>query len=263
MVLRTASTLPRVFDSFPLSASTAWWCTAWLRGHAGLTDVTDHATRVTPVHSTVAASPGPWAPESTGLGQFLLEVKDAGAVAAACALPVPGDLHGLAGPAELNRSATEHGEALLLLGARPGQVVAAAVPVTVGAGTTWLVHRAAPRPPSDLGQADRELRLELTESATRLAQLDVASWSPDTVDGLLNLDRGPVVPAPVGTPERAVALARRSVLLLDIVELAEADGTGGAVSATEAFARQEALDVLARAARHALVAACSADAWPL
>jgi hypothetical protein len=52
------------------------------------------------------------------------------------------------------------------------------------------------------------------------------------------------------------------VWLLDVTTAAVADGDGGAVSALEATARRDALFELDAAARAALVAACSGDAWP-
>jgi hypothetical protein len=62
-------------------------------------------------------------------------------------------------------------------------------------------------------------------------------------------------------PARCIDLAGRAVHLWAVADLA-LDGDGGALSAGEAAARRDAIDPLARAARHALGAACSPDGWP-
>lgn len=254
----------------PLCASAAWWSHAWLRGDVTLAEVTAVLELHSPVHTVALAGAGEATArvrtargdEGVGVGWLLETFAAAGVRGTACALPVPGDLFGVAGPGDLNRAALEAGEVLLGIGDRPGDVVIAAVPVTVGSGTQWFLHTAAPRPPADLGDADRALRVAIPAAADRLAALDVRRWSPDTVDGLLNLDRPARHPAPPGVPERALALAARADLVLEIVDVALADGTGGAISAAEAMLREDALVDLARTARHALVAACSSDAWP-
>ncbi len=230
-----------------------------------LSEVQEHVTWHSPVHTITSGETGTLLTddvEGVGFDWLLESFARAGVRRTACSLPVPGDLFGLAGPPPLNRAALDAGEVLLGLGERPGEVLLAAVPVTIGAGTQWFVHRAAPRPPADLGEADRELRRAVPASADRLAALDIASWSPDAVDGLLNLDHARDFPHPPGVPARAVTLAARADLVLEIIDVATADGTGGSVSATEAMLREDVLVDLARVARRALVASCSADAWP-
>ena len=93
----------------------------------------------------------------------------------------------------------------------------------------------------------------------RLVDLDVAAWQPEIPDLLLNLRHRPPLPLPPGYDARRVETAERAVLCLDIVDLARA-GDGGAVSAYEMEQRRAALDDLDRAARRALVGACSSRA---
>jgi len=62
-------------------------------------------------------------------------------------------------------------------------------------------------------------------------------------------------------PPRCVDLAARGLQAAEIVELALEDD-GGAVTAYEIETRRAALRPLERAARRALVAACSPEVWP-
>ena len=67
--------------------------------------------------------------------------------------------------------------------------------------------------------------------------------------------------APPGVPARCVELAARGLQALRIVDLALADD-GGALRRTRSEQRRAALAPLERAARRALVAACSPEVWP-
>ena len=72
----------------------------------------------------------------------------------------------------------------------------------------------------------------------------------------------PALAAPPGIPRRCADAGRRGPAGASaIVELALADD-GGAVSAYEIEPRRAALRPLDQAARRALVAACSPEAWP-
>ncbi len=73
--------------------------------------------------------------------------------------------------------------------------------------------------------------------------------------------RRPALQAPPGIPPTCAQLAATGARAARIVELAVADD-GAAVSAYEIGARREALRPLEQAARRALVAACSTEAWP-
>ena len=240
----------------PAVAVAAWWGTAWLRGLVDTPTVETAFEAISPVHSVEPGSVTTSDVGAPGVERLLLTLGRSGATGLGIALPVEGDLLGLGGPVDLNGAALDAGGALV---SYPADV--AAVPWTVGAGTTWTLYSANRRQLPDVGEADRALRRATLEGAQRLADLDVARWSPDTADAFDDLRHPPEVHAPPGTPAQSVALAVRGVLMEAVVRTALADH-GGAVSAAEVMARRDALDELSRHARRALVAACSAEVWP-
>lgn len=234
------------------SARLAWWLTAWLRGHVSPDDLVEAVLAGDTAHHVVPEGGGDALPLVLALGSW----RRAGASAAGLALPVPGHPVGLGGPATFNAAALEAGEAVVLESAGLGLV-----PHRAGSGVVWQAYAAARRPLADLGEADRGLRAALPRVADALADLDVARWRPEVADELMDLHHPRAYAAPPGTPPRAVELAGRADRALAIVDLALEDD-GGAVSAHEVAAREAALAPLARAAREALVAACSAESWP-
>lgn len=244
----------------PDSVLLAWWTTAWLRGVAATDDLLDglshsaaaHSVRCDPQHA-----PPEWESlEGSTVLPLLAWLRRSGATCLSVALPVEGDPLGLGGPREFNRAATEARQAVV---AR--EVGVGAVPWHVGAGVTWTVLPARPRPVPDLGEADRGLRTALLDALTRLERLDVASWSPEAADEVLNLGHLPDVPVAGSVPQPVRLLAARGLQALGIVDVALRD-EGGAVSAAEVTARGAALLDLARAARTALTAAGSPEVWP-
>lgn len=252
----------------PTALRLAWWATAWLRGHvvadqlidgvlghghpaAGGSLDGDAAHLVTGLDAVGLGGRGT---ESlvTGLGRLRVQ----GATGVGAAFPAEGDPVGLGGPRDFNDAALEVGEAVVVTGVGVGLV-----PHRVGAAVTWTAYAARRRQLPDVGEADRTLRAALPRAADALAALDVARWRPEVADLLMDLrHRAPVV-APDGVPPRCVQLAARALQVAAIVELALED-EGAAVSASEMLARREALRPLERAARHALTAAGSPEAWP-
>ncbi|WP_148613165.1 hypothetical protein [Nocardioides rubriscoriae] len=232
----------------PVSGRLAWWATAWLRGHVGPDDLLDGVLDGDVTHVVLGPDPG--------LVSTLAALRAAGATGFGAAFPAEGDLVGLGGPRELNAAALDAGEAVVAVGAE-----AALVPARVGPTIEWTLLPGRRRPLPDVGEADRELRGVLLESAERLAALDVARWRPEVADRLMNLRHRPAVVAPPGIPARCVDLASRGLQALGIAELALEDD-GGAITVHEAEQRRGALAPLARAGRRALVAACSPEVWP-
>lgn len=167
------------------------------------------------------------------------------------ALPVAGDLAGLAGPAGFNAAALESGEAVLLAGSGRGLV-----PRIDARTVLWELQPAREAPPIDPGEAGATLRRTLLEVTEQLVALDVASWQPKIPDLLLDLRRRRDLPLPPGVSPRRVETIERASLCLEIVRLAEED-EGGSVSSYEMQQRRGALAALGRVARRALVAACS------
>lgn len=233
----------------PLSSRLAWWVTAWLRGE----EVTDHVLDAVAEGDLAHVVDG--LEEGVSMLDLLLAARRSGATGAGLALPVEGDLLGLGGPRELTDAAIDAGEAVVLMSW-------AVVPQVVGEVVHWRVLPAAPRQLPDVGEADRGLRATLVDVATLLADLDVARWRPEVADRLMNLRHQPTIDAPRGTPRRCVDLAARGLQGWAIAEVALEDD-GGALSAYEVEARRSALRPLQRAARRALVAACSPEVWPV
>ena len=226
----------------PHSAALAWWLTAWLRGH----EQTDHVLD--------ALAEGTHLLDGGSALDLLVRSRAGGATYAGLALPVDGDPLGLGGPRDFNGAAMDAGQA----------VVAGAlglVPEERGETVQWRVFEAAPRQLPDVGEADRALRESLVAAAGDLADLDVARWRPEAADALMNLHHRPALEAPLGTPPRCVDLAARGLQAWAIVDLARADD-GGASSAYEVDRRRGLLQPLGRAARRAIVAACSPEVWP-
>ena len=235
----------------PVSARLAWWGTAWLRGHVVADLVVDAVLAGDATH-VVAGLPG--VEGSVSLTRTLAELRATGADGVGIAHPVSGDPVGLGGPAAFNAAALEAGEATVCGGI-------GLVPRQVGAAVEWTAYTAQVRTLSDVGEADRGLRLALQNAATALADLDIARWRPEAADALMNLHHRPALVPPPGTPGRCGELAARSLQALAIVDLA-LDDDGGALSAAQAALRREALHPLGAAARRGLVAACSPEAWP-
>lgn len=229
--------------ALPRSGHLAWVLTAWLRGALATDDAVG------------------WLDESVHLMRdggtlvdLLATVRRSGAQGAGLALPRDGDPVGLGGPPELNRAALDAGEAVVLTGV-------ALVPDDGDEVVTWTAMPAHRRQVVDLGEADRHLRSTLASTTEELVRLDVARWRPEVADELMGLHRPPELEVPPGVPARCAALAARALVAREVVGLALRDD-GASVSAAEADLRRRVLDGLDRSSRAALVAACSADAWP-
>lgn len=233
-------------SALPVSATLAWWATGWLRGRVVADLVLDGVAADGRLHRGEDGEP---------LLGLLGRLRAGGATGCGLALPVEGDPLGLGGPAELTGPAMDAGEAAVA----PGAGIAL-VPHVGEEVVTWRALPALPRQLPDVGEADRTLRRTTLEAARDLAALDVARWRPEAADLLIGSRSRPVT-APDGVPPRCVELAGRALVAETVVSLALADD-GGAVSASEIALRRAALEPLERAARRALVAACSPEAWP-
>ncbi|MBF4163145.1 hypothetical protein [Nocardioides acrostichi] len=252
--------MSRARTDLPASARLAWWGTAWLRGHVVADLVVDEvvaaeetgqATHVLSGLADLGLGGEPVEALIGGLARLRVE----GATCLGAAFPAEGDPVGLGGPVAFNHDALEMGEAAVADGI-------GLVPHVVGGATTWVAHRADRRQLPDVGEADRALRAGLLEATDLLARLDVARWRPELADHLMNLRHREPLTAPPGTPARCVDLADRALVAREIVDLALEDD-GGALTLHEAQRREQALVPLGRAARRALVAACSPEVWPM
>jgi hypothetical protein len=230
-----------VTTRLPEAGLVAWWCTSWLRGDV-VTDLVLDALG----HLEID---GGWL-------ALLLALRRAGATGAGLALPAEGDPVGLGGPPSFNARALAAGSAVVVAEAAVGLV-----PETRAGSVAWRRMAADRRQVPDLGEADRMLRRVLSTTADALADLDVARWRPEVADELMDLRRPALDAPPPGVPAACAGLAARGLRAVRIVALAGRDD-GAAISAYEIASRRAALRPLDQAARRALVAACSPEAWP-
>ncbi len=228
-------------SSLPASAVLATWLAAVRAGHVGPDDLAD-AVRGTDPRHLVSGLPDRDVVE-------LHELPAALSGSISLALPAPGDLLGLGGPPDFNLAALDAGEALVV-----GSV--GLVPELDARTVFWRAHGVGRVPWVDERETAAELRLVLADVTRRLADLDVAAWQPEIPDLLLNLRHRTALPLPPGHDLRRTETTERAVLCLEIVELARAD-VGIAVSTYDMERRRVALADLDRAARRALVGACS------
>lgn len=230
------------------AARFALWFSAWRRGDVSLDEARDAVVDEDAAHDVVGLAPEPL-PLILAFGAL----AGRGATAAGLALPVPGDLLGLAGPPDFNAEAVEQQEAVVLEGLELGLL-----PYRAGQGVQWRAHLATSlRQVPDLHEADGQLRHAVLTAADSLARLDVARWRPEVADALLNIRRARRLHVPAGLPDRVDRMLDLAGRCREIVAVALEDD-GGALTASEADRRRRALEPLDHAARRALVAACSA-----
>lgn len=233
----------------PRAARVACWLNGWLAHRESADAVISGVIDGDAAVEFAGLAPGVRLSPALLLG----ELRRRKATRVTTSLPRPGDPIGLGGPAPFNTDALDAGEAIVAHGADIGFI-----PRHLGDRTVWVGTAATP--PAflpDVPTADRELRQAVTQATDDLSRLDVASWSPDVADELMNL-RAPAG-MDVGLPfptARAAQLAVTSLRCQHIVDLASRDD-GGSLSASAAGRRRTALQPLQRAARAGLVAATS------
>jgi hypothetical protein len=239
--------------SEPRSGRLAAWGNALFAGLVSPDDAVLAIVGGDAVHR-VEGLPGESGP--VGLTLALGRLRTLGVGALRVALPAPGHPLGLSGPPEFNARAMDAGEAVICHGAALGLVP--------------QVTEAGPE-----GEAERELAQALREATEVLSRLDVAGsgpvaeaaidayrarvgaaqWGsaqgPDTGSAPV---RGGGILAP-GYPPRAVRVLELAQRVGLLISLAQENGHGGAVSASEMASRGAALRPLERTARRAQVAA--------
>ncbi|MFI5807312.1 hypothetical protein [Streptomyces sp. NPDC051561] len=250
----------------PRSGMLAAWGNALLGGFASPDDAAAAIVGDDAVHRVTGlpGSPGP-----VGLTMALGRLRVLGATGFRVALPAPGHPLGLSGPPEFNARALEAQEAVICTGAALGlvpEVTEIGPAGDVRVEVVWVCSPVREAPPTDvpsLGEAERELAEALREAVGVLGRLDVAGSGPvatAAIDVYRARAEGPdgrEVLAP-GYPPRAVRVLEMARRVGLVVELAHGHGHGGAVSASEMWARGEALRPVERVARRAMVAAYGA-----
>jgi hypothetical protein len=160
------------------------------------------------------------------------------------ALPVPGSLAPLRGPAAFNLAALDYGEAVVASAAGLGLV-----PMRVGQGVQWRVFAAErPMAPSTPYEAERALNEVVIEAAATLSRLDVAA-------GTRPAPPSTVILAP-GYSTRQRATVERAARLLAACDAALLDD-GSSISSFEAERRARELRRVRAKAGEALGSAVS------
>lgn len=251
------------------SATFTVWTSAWLAGAAAPDDVLDALGPWAEAHDVQAADeataelttlPPPGAPVSSLM--FLLaalrRAEGRGAGPARLVLPAPGDVRGLPGPGLFSREATAAGEGVLFV-----EVGLGIVPTQVADGvlrwTVYPVPEAGPPPEFvALTQAERDLREEVRRSASVLTDLGVARHRPGVREEIAAALRArPASLWPAGMPGQPLRVLQHADEVEAILAAARVDEPGGALSASAATARREALrpiESAVRVARRAAVA---------
>lgn len=260
------------------SATLAVWASAWLAGTAAPDDVLDALAPWSDAHDVLAADdataaatglPGPGEPP-TSLTMLLAALRrSAPRGQARVVLPAPGDVRGLPGPGWFSREATTAGEGLLFCAdarsadASLGDAGVGLVPGRVADGVVrWTVYPVPdPGPVPEyvaLNQAERDLRDQVRTSASVLTELGVARHRPGVREEIAaSLRARPQALWPSGMPPQALRVLQQADEVDAILAAAAGDDPGGALSASAADARREALrpiETSVRIARRAAVA---------
>jgi hypothetical protein len=249
------------------SATFTVWCSAWLAGAAAPDDVLDALAPWAEAHDVLAADedtaaatslPAPGSPVSSLT--FLLAAlrREAPRSPARLVLPAPGDVRGLPGPGVFSRESTATGEGVLFPDTGLG-----VVPTTVAEGVLrWTVYPVAdPGPVPEfvaISQAERDLREQVRQSASVLTDLGVARHRPGVREEIAaSLRARPATLWPAGMPAQPLRVLQHADEVEAILAAAYLDDPGGALSASAATARREALrplETAVRVARRAAVA---------
>jgi hypothetical protein len=247
------------------SATLAVWSSAWLSGAAAADDVLDALQDWAELHEVVAADERlaatleiPVRGEAGGSPATLLAaLRRSGAVNAELVMPVPGDVRGLGGASRFASEALRAGEAVVLNGLG---IVPERIGNTIETGiirwTVFEIDRTSPTPNVVLGEAEHELTGAMRVAAGMLIELGVAKQRAGVREELqARVAERTKSRWPAGMPQRALRVLQRAAEVAAILELAMEDEPGGALSASSALKRAEALRPLFQAVRTARCAA--------
>ena len=238
-----------VEDLLPAGRLAAWG-TAALTGAVSPDEAADAVAGPHDPGHRVSGLPGEDTPVT--LPYALARLRALGATGLRLALPRPGDVSGLPGPAGTNAAALDAGAAVVTLGG----CHLALVP---DGRATWTTHPAVPdlRARPTVREAERALGSAVRDAAAELARLDVARWDPAAAEVVQGRGASGRTSLPSPADPAAHALLAQGLRIARLVEVALASD-GAAVSGSESSARRQVLRDLGDAARHAVEAACSA-----
>ncbi len=271
------------------SVSLSVWANAWLAGSAAPDDVLDALSLWAPRHliaaydSVTAGHTGlPWPDLDDASAVMLLQTLRITASRArpepsiSIALPVPGDVRGLAAGTQFEYDALAAGEAVIVAGPR-GTAIGlvpefdygddesdAALPQAV----VWTVYSLSGAPLADqmdLGEAEYALRSAVRSAADALMAIrpgfDVAD-PRGMVEQLLESGRAHRVPD--GAPSRALRVLENAAHVDAILAVSSGLMPAGTQALTEAQIASDALKPLSAVVRAARIAAVNAilhSAW--
>lgn len=259
----TAHGLRVIVEPIPRAAIlTAWW-NAWSARACSADELIDAMTLFGPqvvVDHDLSVSP-----LLLGLARLQPIAREADSIpeglrrrSMQVVLPVPGDALGLPGPPDLNKLAIQAGQAIVVPAA-----AFALIPSVSGDVTTWTAHAVdtdrVVAPAIRPEEADTAVRLALNEATTALAALDPAEDREAIAQSLKDLDqqlRGFRLPRSL--PPTQTRAAHTAARLLGIVGIVAARN-GSHLTLADREDQVRVLKKLARTARHALAAACSAE----
>ncbi|TDV42654.1 hypothetical protein CLV71_117126 [Actinophytocola oryzae] len=184
---------------------------------------------------------------------LLAALRRSGAENAELVMPVPGDVRGLGGASRFASEALRAGEAVVFNGL-------GIVPEPIGEGiirwTVFEIDRTTPAPNVPLGEAEHELTGAMRVAAGILIELGVAKKRAGVREELqARVAERTKSRWPEGMPQRALRVLQRAAEVAAILELAMEDEPGGALSASAAHKRAEAIRPLFHAVRTARCAA--------
>jgi hypothetical protein len=237
-------------------ARLAAWGSAWLAGTVRFDQVLDAVAG----SGRQVGGPGFDRAGVHPVGAALTDWKRAGTAALRLALPVPGDVRGLAGPAELRTAALQAGQAVY--GNEFGITVLAGPSTPSSAGPELVWHRAPvadqPADPVSIAEAEHQLAEAIRDTASDFARRGATSWLSDIAPELSDARRaGERLHLPASHPPRAVRLIAQAERLTAVFAVVDRDDTGP-LTATEVGERSQALAPLRLAVRRALLAGYNA-----
>jgi hypothetical protein len=243
----------------------AVWSSAWLSGAAAADDVLDALQDWAELHEVVAADERvastleiPVRGEAGASPAALLAaLRRSGAVNAELVMPVPGDVRGLGGASRFASEALRAGEAVVVgdLGIVPERL-GNNVETGIIRWTVFEIERTTPPANVPLGEAEHELTGAMRVAAGMLIELGVAKQRVGVREELqARVAERTKSRWPEGMPQRALRVLQRAAEVAAILELAMEDEPGGALSASAAHKRAEALRPLFHAVRTARCAA--------
>jgi hypothetical protein len=241
----------------------AAWGSAWLHGDVGFDDVLDAvAEKGIPFASGPGFEPGTLHPVSA----VLADLRRRGAPYLRLALPVPGDVRGLAGSVAFRATALEAGQAVFGADVALTCRLAPATPSSAARALIWWRDTIGPRSqpdrpdPISVAEAERDLAEAIRETATEFARRGSSSWLTDVAPALSNARRaGEPLNLPATHPSRAVRMIAQAERLSAVLHVVDADTTGE-LTAAAAAGKAAALGPLRTAVRRALLAGYNAAA---